>query len=127
MVLFPNSSVDIFRELPNGSEIGTDTEGNPILLSCGTDGYDDINHCLSKINTVVGDLQPNSSIETMNQYGSTVQSSFVLYLDLGVDIKNDDKVMVSGYDGYFQVTGDPKRFLSVIPHLEVILTKERIS
>jgi hypothetical protein len=134
MVLFPNTNITIYREMPHGTVIGH-TDGDPdavppvdpepILLDCGSDGYDNKPHCLMSIGTVIGDLQPLTSVETMKEYGSTDQTAFKLNLNLGVDIKSADKIKANGYDGYFQVRGDPLIFKTLILHMEVNLTKER--
>ena len=112
--------------MDHGTIIGYDEDDEPICLDCGTDGYDAIPHCLQKLSVVRGDLQPGNSKETMQQYGSSTQSTFTLFLPLGTDIKADDKIEADGYTGYFQVKGDPLQFRSLIPHMEINLTKERI-
>jgi len=142
MVLFPNCFVTIEREMDNGTIIGYNDDGDPnatppieptpILLDCGTDGFDDIPHCLSElVSGIVGDFQPGKSTETAKEYGNVTQSQFLLFLDLGVDIISEDKVKITkfrgsnNYDGYYQVIGDPDEYSTIQPHIEVTLMKER--
>ena len=132
MVLFPNCFVTIYRETDTGTIIGYDDNEEPILLDCGTDGFDSISHCLHKFaEGIVGDFQPGRSTETSKEYGNVKQSQYLLVLDLGIDIRSEDKVKITkfrgsnNYDGYYQVMGDPGELISVRPHIEVTLMKER--
>jgi len=131
MVFFPNADIRIFREMPHGTPLGVDDNGNPVLLDCGSDGYDSKPSCLMEVEMVVGDFQPQISTETTKDYGHSKQSKDLLNLDLDIDIRAEDKVKIiphngKEYKGFFQVIGDPLQFTTLIPHLEVSLTKERV-
>lgn len=131
MVLFPNCNATVYREIDTGTVIGFDDNQEPIKLDCGTNGFDAIPHCLHEYISSVGDFQSRKSSETLKDFGNITQSQFMLFLDLGVDIKADDKVKIvkfrgsNNYNGYYQVIGDPEEFINIRPHIEVTLMKER--
>lgn len=111
MSFFPSTVVTLFEEVED-----------PKI--CGTDGYGRPLKCLVEQGSVMGDFQPMSPSEAQKEFGEMVQGMYKLYLDYGVTITSKYKVQVEGYEGYFQVKGEPMQRNTLIPHVKVLLARE---
>lgn len=98
---------------------------------CGVTSYGKPKKCLSELNTthdtIKGDLQPLRPSESLREFGSIVQGTYKLYLDLDVEINHKCKVRVNEGDRLFQVEGTPMKYTALKPHIKAILVEEGFS
>ena len=112
MIIFPKNKVEIFEEICDPTKFRADSYGKPLkrLIPRGM---------------MEGDLQSATAREIRNAFGTTEQGDYILYLNHPKQIKNTFLLKIKGYNGFFEVVGDPKIYNKFIPHLEVLLKHRR--
>lgn len=110
-MFFPNATVEIYEETQDAEQFGADeytgeTKSGPVLQS-----------------TVQGDFQPLSPGQSLKEFGTVIQGTYRLFLDVGTQITADSKVKIDGQ--FYKVQGDPMVRNSLIPHIKVLLIRER--
>ena len=111
MILFSRDIVEIYKEILDGSK-------------CGYDHYDQPRKCMILSNIVQGNLQPLSPNESRQIFGTILQDNYRLYLEENVKIENNYKIRIKSIEGCFKVIGTPKQYKKIIPHIEVLLTRD---
>lgn len=110
-MFFPNTTVEIYEETADAEQFGADEytgapKTGPVLQS-----------------TVQGDFQPLSPGQSLREFGAVIQGTYRLYLDVDVQISASSQVKVDGQ--LYQVHGDPMKRTALIPHIKVLLVRER--
>jgi hypothetical protein len=107
LILFRSDTVEIYEQISS--------------RECGVDQYGKPRKCIRLLSIVDGDLQPASSAESRDAFGTKTNNSHKLYLDLDVKIENTNILKVNRYRGVFEIIGDPQVYNKFIPHQLVLL------
>lgn len=108
LIFFPRDTIKIYQEISDPEKCGKDQYGKP-------------KKCKKLKCTVQGDLQNVAPSQSMQGFGTLTHNTHHLYLNQNTFIKNTDSIEVEGYNGYFEIVGEPMIYNSVIPHILVLL------
>ena len=110
-MFFPNATVEIYDETADAEQFGVDEyTGEP-------------KKGLTLQSTVQGDLQPLSPGQSLREFGAVIQGTYRLFLPINTQISCSSQVKVDGQ--LYQVQGDPMKRTALLPHIKVLLIRER--
>lgn len=77
------------------------------------------------IGSFMGDFQNSSPRDIPEDYGKVLQDSYKVYFDSDVPVTDTMILRKEGEKDTYTVNGSPLHYHTLIPHIKVLLTKDR--
>ena len=110
MVFFPQTYIELYEY--------TEEEDIPNFFGETTSSYD-------YIGTYYVDFQNMSPRDNPEDYGKTLGDTYKIYMDTDVPITDTMIIKKQGEKDTYSITGSPQVYNTLIPHIKVLVTKQR--
>lgn len=89
------------------------------------DPYSNPKRRLELVDEVMGDVQPLSPREGVDEYGDYSTNTYQIFLPIGANVQYDDRLEAEGYPFYMRVRGEPEK-RKILGYIRVICDKQEI-